>query len=155
MRKTAAALLMALLLILLAACGSAPAKNVDLPALMTKLPLAQEDRDEMMELDAADLMTYYGIAEADVKQFAALMHTSGIDCDEIVLIEAADSAAAGRVKTALEARLEIKKNEMRDYLPDEYAVIAKCGVRQDGTLVAMIVCPDEKEISGAYQEGIR
>ena len=84
----------AALLILLAACGSAPAKNVDLPALMAKLPLAQEDRDEMMELDAADLMTYYGIAEADVKQFAALMHTSGIDCDEIVLIEAADSAAA-------------------------------------------------------------
>ena len=78
-----------------------------------------------------------------------------IERDEIVLIEAADSAAAGRVKTALEARLEIKKNEMRDYLPDEYAVIAKCGVRQDGTLVAMIVSPDEKEISGAYQEGIR
>lgn len=155
MRKTAAVLLMAVLLVLLTACGNAPAKSVDLAALMAKLPLAQEDRDGMMELDAADLMTYYGIEGADVKQFAALMHTSGIDCDEIVLIEAPDSAAAGRVKNALETRLEIKKNEMRDYLPEEYAVIARCGVRQDGTLVAMIVSPDEKHITGVYQEGIR
>ena len=147
-RALAIALLFAMTLTL-AACGG-KAKSADLTAVMAEFKLG----DEMMTLELSDLTDIYGIDAADVKQCAAAMHSSGVNCDEIILIEAVDSAAAGRVKAILDARYQAKLNETKDYLPDEYAIIQQCSVTARGNYVAMIVAPNAAELTAIYDKSV-
>ena len=150
MKKFVSILLLVALVLTLAACGgkkeAAPAAAVNLSDVLAKFSLGEE----MMALSESDLLDLYGINAADVKQFAGAVNTSGIKCDEIVLIEAVDADAASRVKTALDTRYQAKLNEMENYLPDEYAIVKECQVTSSGNFVAMIVGPTAAELTKIY-----
>ena len=152
-KRIFAAVLVLALALSLAACGGGKkeAASVDLAAVLAQFKLGEE----MMTLTPADLAQLYYIDEADMKQSAAAMHTSGINCDEIILIEAVDAEAAGRVKSALDTRYQAKLNEMRDYLPDQYAIIESCQVTQNGNFVAMIVAPNASELTDIYNKSLQ
>lgn len=150
MKKLALIPVLLLVLTMLTACGS-KVKSADLSAVMNGFTF----ETEMTSLDEADLDDYYGIDMADVKQYAGSIADSGIDCEEVVLIEAVDAKAAERVRSALETRYQAKLDEADGYLPDEYAIIKKCGVRVSGNYVAMIVAPNEADLTRAYEASFK
>jgi len=157
MKKIFAVALMIALVLTLTACGgkeepvSEPAAQEAVKEIVLSDIMAQFTFDgEMLELAATDMLDLYGIEEADMKQFAAVVNTSGIDCDEVILIEAVDAEAAGRVKECLDTRYQAKLNETENYLPDEYAVIKECSVTQNGNFVAMIVAPNAGDMVSVY-----
>lgn len=154
MKKFLSILVLFALVLGLSACGGKKAAEpaVDLAAMLAEFNLNEED---MMPLDLSDLEMLYGIKAEDVKQSAAAMHVSGINCDEIILIEAVDSAAAGRVKTLLDSRYQAKLNEMRDYIAEQYAIIEACSVTQSGNFVAMIVSPDADRMVEIYSKSVK
>ena len=156
MKKLISLALIAMLVLCLAACGgkkesAAPAAEVKLGDVFAQFALGEE----MMTLSQDDLLDMYGIAAADVKQFAGAVNTTGIKCDEIVLVEAVDSAAAGRVKEALDNRYQQKLNEMDGYLPDEYAIVKECSVTASGNFVAMIVGQNAQELTKIYEAALK
>ena len=122
--------------------------SVDLEAVLAEFNLS----DEMMTLDAFDLADIYYFTPEDMKQAVAAVHTSGINCDEIILIEAVDADAAANVKTILDGRYQAKLNETENYLPDEYAIIKECSVTMNGNYVAMIVAPNAAELVEIYNK---
>ncbi len=148
-------IVMTLALLMLSACSSQPAKEISLEDVMNGLSGKYSLEEGMLRLTADDLLDLYGIQTADVKQFEARMKLESIQADEIVLIEAADSAAAKRVKEMLDARYQTKLNEARDYLPDEYAKIEKCSVKQNGNFVSMIVHADAEAIMKEYEDSLK
>ena len=163
MKKYIALILVVVLSLALCACGKkaeAPAPtaaptaapvSADLTAVMAKFTFD----GEMMELSAADLLDFYGIEAADVKQHAARIATTGIDCDEVVMIEAVSADAAARVKTALDNRYQAKLNETASYLPDENAIIKTCSVTVSENYVAMIVAPNAADLVKIYNESFK
>ena len=40
---------------------------------------------------------------------------------------------------------------MKDYLPDEYAVLKKCKVNKSGDYISMIVSPQYEELEKIYK----
>lgn len=148
----AVVLMMVIAAMCLTACGSkpAPAKEADLNAVMASFNLGED----MMSLDADDLLDAYGIKSVDVKQFAAMTST-GLECDEIVLIEAVDADAAGRIKTALETRYQAKVDQTVNYQPDQYAIIKECSVTTNGNYVAMIVSANASDLTKTYTAAIQ
>ena len=152
MKKLLSLLLLAVMILTLSACGGGgkqSAKSADLKAVLAKFTFD----GEMLEMD--EMLDVYGIQAADMKQFAAAVNTSGIDCDEVVLVEAKDADAASRVKEALDKRYQAKLNETENYLPDEYAVIKTCSVVMDGNYVAMIVAPNAADLVKIYNESFK
>jgi hypothetical protein len=154
MKKTITALLAAVLLFALAACGGGSTKQADLGKVMTDIK-AKLTNTEMMDLAKEDLMPNYGIDAADVKQFAARVDSTGIKGDEIVLVEGKDADAAKRIKEKLDARYKQKEVEMKDYLPEEYAMLEKCTVKQDGNYISMIVSPQYEDLNKIYDSAIK
>ena len=122
--------------------------SVDLAAVLEAFELGEE----MMTLDMYDLADLYYIDLEDMKQAAAAVHTSGINCDEIILIEAVDADAAANVQYILDARYQAKLNETENYLPDEHAIILECAVTANGNYVAMIVAPNAAELVEIYEK---
>ena len=101
--------------------------------------------------NAASLDRYYGIAEADIQEFAGGINNSGVEQEEIVLVKAADSGKAETIKAALENRLNAKLNENVNYNPEQAEMIKKCKVEQNELYVSMIVSENAEKITEIYK----
>ena len=147
------AMVLALVLALsLAACGQGGSgKSADLPQTLETMK-NEVGFTDVMDLDENGLQINYGIQADDMKQFAALVDTSGIKCEEVILVEAVDSNAAQRVKEQLDKRMESKLAQNKDYLPEQYAIIQKCSEEQDGNYVSMIVGQEHQKLTEIYQK---
>lgn len=154
MKKLLSLLLTVILLCSFTACGGTTTKQADLSKVMADMK-AKITNTEMMDLSTEDLMPNYGIEPADVKQFAAYVDSTGTKGDEIILLEGKDADAAKRIKEKLVARYQQKEVEMKDYLPEEYAMLKKCSVTQDGNYVSMIVSPQYEELQQIYNAAIK
>lgn len=134
-------------------CSKSAPKEVDLSQVMDSIK-QKITNTEMMDLSSDDLMPNYGIDTEDVKQFAAYVDATGTKGDEILLFEAVDSQAADRIKEKLDDRYHQKEIEMKNYLPEEYAVLQKCKVEQDGNFTAMIISPQHEELEQIYHNAL-
>lgn len=153
MKKLIALMMTLVMTLSLAACSQSgnSGKTADLPKVLETMK-SEVGFSDVIELDEGGLKTNYGIEAEDVKQFAALVDASGIKCEEVVLIEATDADAAKRVKEQLDKRLESKLAQNKDYLPEQYAIIKKCSVEQDGNYVSMIVGEQHEKLTEIYQK---
>ena len=154
MKKFLAAFLALMLLLGLSACDSGAAKQADLTAVMDSMKGILENK-EMMDLTADNLMPQYGIDSADCKQFAVYIDSTGLKGDEIVLLEGIDADAAARLKEKMDERYQQKENTMKDYQPEEFAMLKECKVEQTGNYVSMIVSPQHEELEKIYSEAFQ
>lgn len=181
MKKTIICIAVALLLILsLAACGDSGSSgsadsdpqptvlsddNSDAPVTEADTVEAKEinlshvmdllsqrfDFGEMREID--DSERYYSISASDVKQFAAIISAQSKSYNEIILCEAADSAAVQQIETMLNRRLDVKLNTAKSYDKDEYAMVEQCAVKTSGRIVYLVIAPDAAAVCD-YLEGL-
>jgi len=159
MKKILSLGLMLIMALSLAACSAtakptataAPVVLSDIYTEMTqkaKLPAMQAVTGSM-------ILDYYGIAAADIKQSTVYISQSSILADEIAMFEAVDSDAAARIKQKLDARHDSKAEEANNYSPEQYAVIMKCPVVQNGNFVSLLVASDNVTVDNVYKEYIK
>ncbi|XOQ44810.1 MAG: DUF4358 domain-containing protein [Clostridium sp.] len=135
-------------------CTESTPKEANLSQVMETMK-QKLTNTEMMDLSSDDLMPNYGIDTNDVKQFAAYVDSTGTKGDEILLFEGTDDDAASRIEEKLNARYHQKEIEMKDYLPEEYAMLQKCKVERTGNFVAMIVSPQYEELEEIYHNSFK
>lgn len=152
------ALLIAVLMIAatLAACGgssdpttaptSAPASSVVLSDLMNEINTQFGIVGLKVLEKTSDLSRYYRIEEADVAQFAAEMSTASTDFTEVILIEAADSAAAGRISDLLNTHLDAQVNTAKSYSKEFLEMIEQRKVMTSGSFVYLVISEDAAAI---------
>ena len=141
-------------LIFLAACSSNSVKKVDLNNLMAKIK-SDINNSNMIDLGKDDFMNYYGINADELVQFSAIINGTGVDVDEIVLIEAKDSAASADIKTKLDARYQSKINEAANYNAEGLAIIKKGKVQVNGNYVSLLVTTNIDKILEDYNNAFK
>ena len=151
MAKKLLCLCMTLLVMLGVTACSSSQKTADLPKVMEDMKAIMENKD-MMDLDESDLMSYYGIEASQVKQFAVYIDSTGIKGDEIILIEGIDADAAKSIKEKIDARYQEKENTMKTYQPEEYAVLKKSKVEQNGNYISLLVSPQGDDLKEIYNK---
>lgn len=154
MAKKLLCLCMSLIVMLGVTACSSSQKTADLPKVMEDMKAVLENK-EMMDLDESDLMSYYGIEASQVKQFAVYIDSTGIKGDEIILIEGADADAAKSIKEKIDARYQEKENTMKTYQPEEYAVLKKSKVEQNGNYISLIVSPQGDDLKEIYNKAFQ
>ena len=154
MAKKLLCLCMTLLVMLGVTACSSSQKTADLSKVMEDMKAIMENKD-MMDLDESDLMSYYGIEASQVKQFAVYIDSTGIKGDEIILIEGIDADAAKSIKEKIDARYQEKENTMKTYQPEEYAVLKKSKVEQNGNYICLIVSPQGDDLKEIYNKAFQ
>ncbi len=159
MKKIIALVLAALLgVAVLAGCGESASeanKSVELVAVLDKI---NTDNNLSLEkvTDVKMLKRYYTIDEGDVKQFAVEMDKSNTNAPvEIVLIEATDADAAGRIESALNTRYNSVLSTYTSYTPEKVDMVKACKVTKDGNFVSLIIADNADAMVKAYQESIK
>ncbi len=138
-------------LAIFAGCGSSSA---DLNEVMSKINSDYNlSLEKLSSVD--DLNTYYNIDTADVKQFAAEMDSTNDAPQEIVLVEAVDSAAADRIEQSLTTRYNSIYQTYSSYSPEQLDMVKGCKVTKDGNFVSLIVANDAEGMLKVYYDYVK
>ena len=135
--------------------ASSEASKVDLNTVLDKINTENDLSLDKID-DVKKLKRYYGIDEADVKQFAGETDKSDPNAPiEIVLIEGKDAAAAGRIESALNTRYGSVLNTYTSYSPDKVDMVKACKVTKDGNFVSMIIADNAPTMVKTFQDSIK
>lgn len=143
-----------LVLATLTACGGA--KNVELNELMKKINDTYGLTGLTAVEDADNLNRYYRTPKEDVKQFAAEFTKAASDgYTEVVLIEAVDADAAGRVKAQLEARRNSQLSDAKSYNAEQVSMIEACSVKEKGSFVWLVISDKQADINAEIEKALK
>ena len=146
--------LCALLLMLLVLTGCGQKTPPALPDVYAALESAAS-LPPMTMLDADELSDYIGIDDTLCSSVQAHAAQDGLVVDAVMLFTARDEKSAQSIEAQLSDYLDYRKREMRDYLPEQYAVLERAVLRRDGVQVALLISPQVDALVQAYEKAIR
>lgn len=133
-----------LLSLALAACGAKDAAatapfvpDSDSQTLLTSGAFSEA----LTEIDAAIACELYGI-DADTVTDCRVYGSTGTTAEELALFTCSDSDAAATVAQQLNYRIEDRKEELENYLPDEIAKLNEAVVVCRGESVLLVIAAD-------------
>ncbi len=142
------ALLAALLLLCLCACGSKTAAKQDLPApeVLAAELLATGGFAEELTLTENDVGCFlYGLQESDAPGMRYYF-SSGAVADEIAVLPCADEAALQKVLSECANRLDLQNQLFTVYKPEELPKLKDALVLQRGNTVVLCVATDYDKV---------
>lgn len=139
-----------LIAVMLSACGSAAKPLSEIFETLKK----DYNITDMVEFKSVDDLSRYGIKAEDVKEFAGGVNKSGVNQEEIIMVLATDGDAAERIEKSLNNRLESKKNETKNYNPEQYAIMEDCTVDTDNNYVSLFISENADAMKADYKKAI-
>ena len=151
-RRNRALCALLLMLVVLTGCGqkTPPA----LPDVYQALESAAS-LPPMTMLDADELSDYIGIDDTLYSSVQAHAAQDALVVDAVMLFTARDEKSAQSIEAQLSDYLDYRKREMRDYLPEQYAVLERAVLRRGGVQVALLISPQVDALVQAYEKAIR
>ncbi len=147
MKKIIAALLLVAMALCFAACTDKEAVSVDMTQVYSSY---EEYLPEMVMLDETSMMNLYGVDIANCNQAIVATCGDGLRSDEIWLIEAVDEESANEIAKLAQNRVEREGEETKNYAPDQYAVVEKAQIIENGTNVVLIISPEVDTLVELY-----
>ena len=78
--------------------------------------------------------------------------STGYTPEEIVVIEAVDSAAAAKIAESLKTRVEDQRAAFENYIPEEMPKLTDPPIRTQGNYAVMIISGDDAAASALIDE---
>lgn len=148
MRKAALVWAVLLLALTISACGG-KTQAVDVDQLAGELLEQAGFEDELTELDESMVSALYGVEGAQEQK---VYLSSGATAEEVAVFRFATEEEAQAALAVLEQRLESRKTDFANYMPDEAARLENAVLKCSGCYVALCVSAGDtaKEIISSY-----
>lgn len=138
-----------LIALMVSACGNKETADVDINQLADDLLEKVAFEDELTELDAGMIPDIYGV-EGAVEQRVYM--SSGATAEEVAVFLFATEEDAQAGQEALEQRLESRKEDFGNYMPDELTRLENAVLKRSGCCVVLCVSSGDeaKEVINSY-----
>lgn len=150
MKKVISLMLALALVLTMAACGgkSEEPVSVDVNALYDSYSQYMPD---MFYPDEATLLNFVGINVEDCAQYKVAICAEGMRADEVWLIEAKDQTALENLRQLAQTRIQSKLDETVSYAPDQYVVVEKAQLVENGLYLALLISPDVDALKAGFE----
>lgn len=129
------------------------AEGVDLKALKDNM-ISSLGIENAADVAADRLTALYGIEAADVTDSACFITMQGVFPEEIVMVKAADDAAAARIAEKLLVRLQDVLNQSKNYDEENYALAQTCKVMSKNGYVALFISAQHEAMEKMFDEAV-
>ena len=148
MRKAALVWAALLLALTISACGG-KTQAVDVDQLAGELLEQVAFEDELTELDESMVAALYGVENAQEQK---VYLSGGATAEEVAVFRFATEEEAQAALAVLEQRLESRRTDFANYMPDEAARLENAVLKCSGCCVALCVSAGDtaKEIISSY-----
>ena len=137
-------LLSALIAVTAASCGQSA--TVDVEAAADTLYHNITFEDTMEPLDSSMLSSIYSDVQSDDIVKSKVYTSTTATAEEIAVFEAKDAAAASRLETIVNNRIQEQKDIYADYAPLEVSRLEKAVVRKEGNYMFFCVAADKDKV---------
>lgn len=145
LKKAVSALLLSLLIgVTTTSCGQSV--TVDVEAAADTLFSSVEFEDTMEPLDSSMLSSIYSDIQSEDVVKSKVYTSTTATAEEIAVFEAKDSAAATRLETVLNNRVQEQKDIYVSYAPLEVSRLEKAVIRKEGNYLFFCVAADKDKV---------
>ncbi|MCY6484121.1 DUF4358 domain-containing protein [Clostridium aestuarii] len=113
------------------------------------------DVSEMREGDGEKLQKLYDINPEDLEEFVFYTPPSNIKADELIIMKVKDSDKIDDIKEKISKRIEQQGSNFKDYLPEEYYLIEKHVLKDNGNYILLTVSKDAEKIEDIFDEAFK
>lgn len=110
------------------------------------------DISQMRVGDAKKLEKLYDVDAEKLESFFLYTPPSNIKADEIVILKVKDSKDTDLIKEKMSNRINVKGESFKDYLPDEYYLVEKHVLKNNGNYILFVTHNDYKKIEEIFDE---
>ncbi len=109
----------------------------------------------MIEGDDNFISNYYGINPADLDGYVFASAEDPTLADSVIIMKAKSGDGAERIVAALNTVIEQKAVEMENYLPEQYAIVAKSSVKTEGDYIYLVISAEADNIESVIRENLK
>ncbi|WP_049962175.1 DUF4358 domain-containing protein [Oribacterium sp. FC2011] len=100
----------------------------------------------MISVDANYIKNYYGIDASQLEGYVFAMSEDVTHVDTVAILKAKDASSVAALAGQLSAVQQQKAQELQDYLPDQYQIVAASSVKTYGNYVYLVMAPNAAAI---------
>ena len=108
-----------------------------------------------MEFDDEFLMNYYGIDASLLEEYVFSMSEDATSAETIVVMKAKQQEDVEMLSELMQVVVEEKKNEMENYLPEQFAIVEKAEVETKGCYLWLVISENEQSIKKMIEDGLK
>lgn len=104
--------------------------------------------------DEEFISNYYGIDVTSLEEYVFSMSEDATSAETIIIMKAKDSASVAGLSDCLQMVVDEKKNEMENYLPEQFEIVAKSSVQTKDNYVWLVISENADAITKIIEDNI-
>ncbi len=108
-----------------------------------------------MEFDDEFLMNYYGIDASLLEEYVFSMSEDAASAETIVIMKVKSSSDVDNLSESLQVVVDEKRNEMENYLPEQFAIVDKAEVEVKDKYIWLVISENEDTIKKMIEDGLK
>ncbi|WP_049962219.1 DUF4358 domain-containing protein [Oribacterium sp. FC2011] len=108
----------------------------------------------MINVDANYIANYYGIDASQLEGYVFAMAEDVTHADTVAILKAKDASSVAALAGQLSAVQQQKAQELQDYMPDQYQIVAASSVKTAGNYVYLVMSPNAAAIEQTIASNI-
>lgn len=104
--------------------------------------------------DEEFISNYYGIDVTSLEEYVFSMSEDATSAETIIIMKAKDTASVSGLSDCLQMVVDEKKNEMENYLPEQFEIVAKSSVQTKDNYVWLVISENADAITKIIEDSI-
>lgn len=98
-------------------------------------------------MDDDFISNYYGIDASTLEEYVFSMSEDATSAETIIIMKAKDASNISSLSDCLQIVVDEKKNEMENYLPEQFAIVEKSSVKTKDNYVWLVISENADDIN--------
>lgn len=105
-------------------------------------------------MDDDFISNYYGIDAASLEEYVFSMSEDAAQAETVIIMKARNADDVAGLADSLQTVVDEKKNEMENYIPEQFAIVEKSKVQSKDNYVWLVISDNADAITDIIQNGL-
>ena len=105
-------------------------------------------------MDDDFISNYYGIDASSLEEYVFSMSEDAAQAETIIIMKTKNTDDVGELTDSLQSLVTEKKNEMENYIPEQFAIVEKSKVQSKENYVWLVISDNADAITDIIENGL-
>lgn len=105
-------------------------------------------------MDEDFILNYYGIDVSSLEEYVFSISDDAAQAETIIIMKVKSTGDLETFTDCLQTILDDKKNEMENYIPEQFAIVEKSRVQTKGHYIWLIISDNAGDITDIVESGL-
>lgn len=101
------------------------------------------------------ISNYYGIDTASLEEYVFSISEDATSAETVIIMKAKEGSDLAALSDCLQMVVDEKKNEMENYLPEQFAIVEKSSVKTVNQYVYLVISENNDAITKIIEDNIQ